>query len=80
MPKEIRILGVGCAKCEALYNNVIQALDELGIDAKISHIKDMIKIASHGVMTPPGLWIDGKLISQGRILSIDELKELFKKL
>ncbi|MCS7279274.1 MAG: thioredoxin family protein [Thermodesulfobacteriaceae bacterium] len=80
MPKEIRILGVGCAKCEALYDNVIQALDELGIEAEVVHIKDMIKIASHGVMTTPGLWVDGKLISQGRIFSVEELKELFKKL
>ncbi len=80
MPKKIKVLGLGCAKCEALYDNVVQALDELGIDAEVTHVKDMIQIASYGVVTPPGLWVDGQLVFQGKVLSVEELKEIFQKL
>lgn len=79
MPREIKVLGPGCPKCELLYENVVKALDELGIEANLLKIKDFMQIASHGVLTTPGLVIDGKLVSQGKILSVDEIKEILQK-
>ncbi|MFN3505681.1 MAG: thioredoxin family protein [Caldimicrobium sp.] len=79
MAKEIKVLGPGCPKCELLYGNVVKALDELGIEANVTKIKDFVQIASHGVLTTPGLIIDGKLISQGKVLSVEEIKELLQK-
>ncbi|MEZ0343556.1 MAG: thioredoxin family protein [Caldimicrobium sp.] len=76
MKKEIKVLGPGCPKCELLYENVIKALDELGIEADLVKIKDFMQIAAHGVLTTPGLVIDGKLVSQGKVLSVEEIKEL----
>ncbi|MFN3407031.1 MAG: thioredoxin family protein [Caldimicrobium sp.] len=80
MAKDVKVLGPGCPKCELLYENVVKALDELGMEAQITKIKDFVQIASHGVMTTPGLIIDGKLISQGKVLSVEEIKELLQKI
>jgi small redox-active disulfide protein 2 len=78
MKREIKVLGPGCPKCELLYENVVKALDELGIPADLVKIKDFMQIAAHGVLTTPGLVIDGKLVSQGKGLSVEEIKELLK--
>jgi len=78
MAKEIKILGPGCHRCESLYNNVIMALDELEVSATVEKVKDLGEIAAHGVMQSPGLVVDGKVISQGKILSVEEIKEILQ--
>lgn len=75
MAREIKVLGTGCPKCELLYENVVKALEELGIEANIVKVKDLMQIAAHGVMTTPGLIIDGKLVSQGKVLTVEEIKK-----
>lgn len=76
MAREIKVLGTGCPKCELLYENVVKALEELGVEANIVKVKDLMQIAAHGVMTTPGLIIDGKLVSQGKVLTVEEIKKL----
>lgn len=76
MAREIKVLGTGCPKCELLYENVVKALEELGVEANIVKVKDFMQIAAHGVMTTPGLIIDGKLVSQGKVLTVEEIKKL----
>ncbi|MBX6422782.1 thioredoxin family protein [Thermosulfurimonas sp. F29] len=78
MVREIRVLGPGCPRCEALYDNVVLALDELGIDATVEKVKDLGQIAAHGVMQTPGLVVDGRVVSQGKVLSVEEIKELLR--
>ena len=78
MAKEIKVLGPGCPRCEALYDNVVLALDELGIDATVEKVKDLGQIAAHGVMQTPGLVVDGKVVSQGKVLSVEEIKEILE--
>lgn len=78
MKREIKVLGPGCPKCELLYENTVKALDELGIEANLIKVKDFMQIAAHGVLTTPGLMVDGKLVSQGRVLSVEEIKEVLK--
>jgi len=78
MKREIKVLGPGCPKCELLYENVVKALEELGMEAELIKVKDFMQIASHGVLTTPGLMIDGKLISQGKVLSVEEIKEVLE--
>jgi small redox-active disulfide protein 2 len=78
MKREIKVLGPGCPKCELLYENAVKALDELGIEADLIKVKDFMQIAAHGVLTTPGLMVDGKLVSQGRVLSVEEIKEVLK--
>ncbi len=76
---EITILGTGCAKCKNLEAATKQAVVEMGIDATVSKEEDIVKIMQYGVMQTPGLVINGKVVSQGRLLTNPQLKEIIEK-
>ena len=76
---EIKVLGTGCAGCRTLYETVTQAIAELGIPAAIVKEEDIAEILSYGVMTLPGLVVDGRVVSAGRNLSLAEVKELLNR-
>lgn len=76
---EIKILGGGCAKCNQLEKLTIDALEELGMDTTIEHIRDFEKIAAFGVMTTPVLVVDGKVVSYGKVLKKEEVIDILKK-
>lgn len=75
----IRILGSGCAKCNALEEAVRAALTELGMDTAVDHVTDFAQIAAYGVMTTPALVVDGKVVSYGKVLKKEEAMELIRK-
>ena len=72
----IEILGMGCAKCHKLDELVRTTVREMGVDASITNVQDVKKIMAYGVITLPGLVIDGKVKIAGRIPSANELKNL----
>ena len=76
---EIKVLGTGCAGCRTLYETVTQAIAELGISAAIVKEEDIAEILSYGIMTLPGLVVDGREVSAGRKLSLAEVKELLNR-
>lgn len=73
---EIKILGMGCAKCMKLYDFAQGAVEELGIDASIQKVEDIKDIMSYGVMSTPALVIDKKVIFAGKTASKKELIEI----
>jgi len=75
----VKVLGSGCAKCNALEEAVKEALTELGMDTAIDHVTDFAQIAAYGVMTTPALVVDGKVLSYGKVLKKEEAVELLKK-
>jgi len=75
---KIEILGPGCPKCKALFKNVEKAIKDLCLQAEVTKIEDIEKIVEAGVMMTPALVVDGKIISTGKILSVDEIKKIFK--
>lgn len=74
----VKILGSGCAKCNALEKNTIEALHMLGKDLPVEHVTDFSKIAAYGVMTTPALVYDQKVLLSGRIAKADEIADLLK--
>lgn len=74
----MKILGTGCVKCKDLEKNARKAVEQLQIDMKIEHISDIAQIASYGIMSTPALFINGKVVSYGKVLSIDEIKAFLK--
>lgn len=75
---DIKILGPGCANCKALETATRQALDDLGLDATIDKVTDFADIASYGVMSTPGLVVDGTVIAAGRVPSPTQIAELLQ--
>ena len=73
---EIKVLGTGCAKCKMLENAIKETVQELGIQADVSKVEDIVKIMEYGVIRTPGLVINEKVVLSGRIPSSKELKEL----
>lgn len=75
----VKVLGGGCAKCHALESAVRNALSELGMDTTIDLVTDFTQIAAYGVMTTPALVVDGKVVSYGKVLKMEEAKALIQK-
>jgi small redox-active disulfide protein 2 len=71
---EIRILGTGCPRCNELEKRTINALAELNVGADVQKVKDIKEIAKYGVLATPGLVINKKIKSSGRLPSSDEVK------
>jgi small redox-active disulfide protein 2 len=77
--KTIQILGTGCAKCQKLAESAKQAADNLGLDYQMEKVTDINKIMSFGVMTTPGLAVDGKVLLTGKVPAVAELEKLLGK-
>ncbi len=75
---KIKVYGSGCPKCIALEGNVKKALQEENKKADIEKVTDMNKIIEAGIMMTPALEIDGKIVSSGKVLSPDEVKQYLK--
>jgi len=73
---KIKILGSGCSKCKALAASAQQAVAELKLDATVEKEEDMIKILAYQVMRTPALVVDGKVVAQGKVLSVNEVKKI----
>ena len=75
----IKVLGSGCAKCNALEEATREALAELGMDTAIDHVTDFTQIAAYGVMTTPALVVGGRVVSCGRVPGQAELREMLRE-
>ncbi|KPK99758.1 MAG: hypothetical protein AMJ91_06390 [candidate division Zixibacteria bacterium SM23_73_3] len=72
---KIEVLGPGCANCKKLEQDVNTALAKLGIEAEVVKVTDLNKISSYGVLMTPGLVINGKVYSFGKIPVMATLKK-----
>ena len=73
---EIKVLGTGCARCKSLEKTTRQAAEELGLNAAIEKVEDMQKIMEYGIMSTPGLVINGKVVLSGQVPKLKALKEI----
>lgn len=75
----VKVLGSGCAECNALEAATRAALEQLGMNTEIDHVTDFAKIAAYGVMSTPALVVDGKVVSYGKVLKTEEVVAILKK-
>ena len=76
---KIKILGSGCKNCVTLAENTKAALAELGTEAEIEKVTDFAEIAKYGVMSTPGLVIDEKVVSYGKVLKLQDIAKIIEK-
>ena len=73
---KIEVLGTGCTKCTTLLKVVKEALAKKGGFHSVEKVEDIEKIMSYNVISTPGLVIDGKVVSTGKVLTVDEVLAL----
>ena len=71
--KVIEVLGPGCNNCKRLEAVAREAVVMAGVEAEIRKVTDYQEILAHGVISTPGLVIDGKVVSVGRIPSASDI-------
>ncbi len=74
----IEILGTGCSKCAALEAATKQAVAKIGGFHSVNKVEDIMKIMEYQVVNTPGLVVDGKVLSTGKLLNVDEIVQLLK--
>ena len=76
---EIKVIGMGCDKCDALYANTLAALEKAGITARVEKVEDLVEIVRLGVMAAPSLMVGGKLVLSGRTATVQAIVKLLEK-
>ena len=75
----IKILGIGCSNCIALKKVVDEAIKNIDKECEVLKVEDETEIMKYKVMSTPGLVINDKVKSSGKLLSIDEVTNLIKE-
>ena len=65
--KSIKVLGTGCANCRNTLQLIDQVAQAKGIEIQLEKIEDLQQIMSYGVMSTPGVVIDGKVVHAGGV-------------
>ncbi len=65
--KQIKVLGSGCAKCVTVAKLIEEMAQEKGVDIHLEKVTDMAQIAGYGVMSTPGVVVDGKVVHSGSV-------------
>ncbi|MFD2175860.1 thioredoxin family protein [Rhodobacter lacus] len=63
--KSIKVYGPGCKRCETTAAMVMEAAEKLGLAVEVEKVTDPKAIAMAGVLSTPGIAIDGKLVHAG---------------
>ncbi len=63
----IKVLGPGCANCTNLEKLCYDVVSENGLEAEIEKVTDYKDIMSYGIMTTPGLVVNGKVVHSGKL-------------
>lgn len=75
---KIEILGTGCAKCLKLEELIHEVVKTSGVQADITKVKDIKQIMTYGVMTTPGLVVNGEVKIAGKMPTADQIRGWIK--
>ena len=76
---EIKVIGAGCASCKKLLGITQDAVKELNADAEVIYVTDMAEIMKTGIMSTPGLMVNGQIKASGRVPSAKEVKKFIQQ-
>ena len=64
---DIKVLGTGCSKCKSTVALIQDVAGELGVAIELEKVEDFTKIATYGIMSTPGVVVNGKVVHAGGI-------------
>ncbi len=76
---DIKILGSGCANCKKLEAVTQKVVTSMGLEARVDHVTDYAEIMKFPILSTPGLVVNGKVVSSGRIPSESEIAAWLKE-
>ncbi|MCF0150962.1 MAG: thioredoxin family protein [Firmicutes bacterium] len=78
----IKVIGSegSCDSCETTMENLKIAVAEMGLDAQIEKITDLVEIVKLGIMTAPAILIDDLVLFPGQVPSVKQIKKTLAKL
>ncbi|MFN3702696.1 thioredoxin family protein [Thermomonas sp.] len=71
--KDIKVLGTGCANCRTTIALIEEVAREKGVPVALQKVEDIKDIMSYGIMSTPGVVIDGKVVHAGGIPARDKI-------
>ena len=74
----VKVMGLGCKACHEQLENVKKAVSALGLDVEVEYVTDMEKIMTYGVMSMPGLVVNEKVVSAGKVLKPADAEKLLR--
>ena len=72
--KNIKVLGSGCRNCEITANAIVQAAKQANVQIELEKVTDIAEIMGYGVMSTPGVVVDGTLVHSGGIPGPDQVR------
>ncbi|RPE70769.1 small redox-active disulfide protein 2 [Tibeticola sediminis] len=72
---EIKVLGTGCANCKNTIALIDQVAKAKGVPVTLEKVEDLKDIMSYGVMSTPGVVINGKVVHAGGVPSRDKIEQ-----
>ena len=72
----IKVLGAGCKSCHEMYENTKEAVKNAGLSVEVEYITDLEKVMGYGVMSMPGLVVNEKVVSMGKVLKAADVEKL----
>jgi len=71
--KNVKVLGTGCANCKATAKVIEETARVKGVEIELEKVEDLGEIMSYGVMSTPGVVVDGKVVHAGGVPSRDQV-------
>ena len=75
--KTVKVLGTGCANCRNTVKLIEEVAQSGGVAISLSKVEDMREIIAYGVMSTPGVVIDGNVVHAGGVPSRDKIAAWF---
>jgi small redox-active disulfide protein 2 len=73
---DVKILGTGCPNCQRLEKVTREVMAEMAVEGTLSKVTNMVDILAYDILATPGLVIDGKVVSAGRVPTKVEVTSL----
>ena len=72
--KDIKVLGTGCANCKNTLKLIEDVAKAKGVEIRLEKVEDIVAIAGYGILSTPGVVVDGKVVHSGGVPSREKIE------